>query len=259
MSSLKPAKSFVSRSSSFHRTKSQWLRDLTSEGVEPNPGPKPSKSRSKSRPKKKKGSRGKKRADGDIPRPIHCTVTTASCSVPKIPRNYLFRFLDSTQTLLSGSNVGTTAGSYYFSLNANVQSGTLVSLFDQYRFLACRFRFLPRQNLIAPSASTYPPLYTVIDYDNATAPASRGAIQSYSNCSESQVYESVERTFCPHIATAAYSGSFTSYSNMAKVWIDSASPSVQHYGIKYWIDTCPIPIPVWDIVVEYWIQFRNTI
>lgn len=219
--------------------------------------PQPSKGKMpKSHSNKKKNALA--RSDGDIPRPVKCTVSTSSCKIPRVPRVYTFRFLDSTQSTFYGSNSGYTSGSFYFSLS-NVQSGSLVSLFDQYRFIACRFRLLPRQNLLAPSTSTYPPLYTVIDYDNATAPSSRAAIQSYANCTESQVYESVERSFCPHIAVAAYSGSFSSYSNMAMVWIDSASPSVQHYGLKYWIDTCPTATPVWDIVVEYWIQFRNTI
>jgi len=34
------------------------------------------------------------------------------------------------------------------------------------------------------------------------------------------------------MAVAAYSGAFTSYSNLVGGWIDSASPAVQHYGIK---------------------------
>lgn len=257
LSDVKPAASFSSSAQPFHKAKSEWVADLTTQGVEPNPGPRRGQRGRKAPSKKKAKSRG--RSDGDIPRPVRCKVNTISCSIPKVPRTYLFRFLDSTQTTWSGSNAGTTGGSFYFTLTANVQSSALVSLFDQYRFLACRFRIIPRQNLITPVSSTYPPLYTVIDYDNATAPASRAAIQAYSNVSETEVYESVERVFCPHAAIAAYNATFNGYGNVAKMWVDSASPNVQFYGVKYWIDTCPIPIPVWDVEVEYWIQFRNTI
>jgi hypothetical protein len=259
LADVKPASTYCSKSLPFNKTKKQWVLDLTTQGIEPNPGPqKSSKGRGKGKSNKK--SRGKKGVDGDIPRPVRCTVTTVSCTVPKVPRNYVFRLLDSTQTTWSGSNVGTTGGSYYFTLTSNTAvSSTLTSLFDQYRFLAARFRIIPRQNLIAPVTSTYPPLYVVIDYDNATSPASRAAIQAYSNCSETQVYESIERVFCPHVALAAYTSTFSGYANAAKMWIDSGTPNVQHYGVKYWIDTCPLPLPVWDVEVEYWVQFRNTI
>jgi hypothetical protein len=259
LSDVKPASTYCSKSLPSNKTKKQWVLDLTTQGIEPNPGPQKS-SKGQGKGKMHKKSRGKKGADGDIPRPVRCTVTTVSCTIPKVPRNYIFRFLDTTQSTWVGSNGGASAGGYFFTLTGNVSAAsTLVSLFDQYRFLAARFRIIPRQNLIAPVTSTYPPLYVAIDYDNATAPSSRAAIQAYSNCSETQVYESVERVFCPHVALAAYNATFGGYANAAKMWIDSSTSNVQHYGVKYWIDTCPLPLPTWDVEVEYWVQFRNTI
>jgi len=40
------------------------------------------------------------------------------------------------------------------------------------------------------------------------------------------------RKFIPHVAVASYSGTFTSFTNEVAPWIDIASPSVQHYGLK---------------------------
>jgi hypothetical protein len=136
---------------------------------------------------------------------------------------------------ISATNVETT-GAYYFTLDSLPSYTDFTSLFDQYRIAQVTVRFIP---VVAPfgastTAALLPDLHTVIDYDDAVAPATVDVMRQYGTHSvaPNQVY--FERVLTPRYAVASYSGTFTSYS-LAPVftWIDSNSPSVQYYGVKW--------------------------
>jgi hypothetical protein len=102
----------------------------------------------------------------------------------------------------------------------------------------------------------------VIDYDDTSALSSAGAAVVYSNCVVLNPGESVERIFKPKVAIAAYTGSFSGYAVEDDVWIDAASSTVQHYGVKVWVDPCTAGqtlLQSWDVTVEYFIRFRKSI
>jgi len=65
------------------------------------------------------------------------------------------------------------------------------------------------------------------------------------------------RKWRPHIATAAYSGVFTSFKNEPSTWIDVASPGVQHYGLKVAADVTSTNSVAIKMFVRVWVQFRN--
>jgi len=155
-----------------------------------------------------------------------------------------------------------TSNSWNFTLAAaNVGSG----FWDQYRIQAVRFTIRPENNaigLVTNSTTQIQPLYCVIDYDDSTNLASIAAAESYSTCIVLSAGESCERVIQPRIAVAAYNGAFGGFANLGNQWIDSASSTVQHYGIKTYVPggaAGQTQLATWDVIVEYYIQFRKSI
>lgn len=166
--------------------------------------------------------------------------------------------LRASQSAFGGSVPAGTGIGYVFALSQITNYTDFTLTFDQYRFAAIEIRFMPYWNHQLPSANTQGRLFTCIDYDDANTPASANAIRDYPSCVVTQPWESVTRTFVPHTAEAAYSGTFTSFSNKENSWIDSASPGVQHFGLKAWCDGSTVaPGTTYSVEIRYFIEFRN--
>jgi hypothetical protein len=151
-------------------------------------------------------------------------------------------------------------------LNFTLASSSISSgQWDQYKLLAVRFTVSPDQNavgLFTNATTTYTPLYIVIDYDDSATLGSVAAAEAYNNCVVLGAGESCSRLFQPRMAVAAYSGTFASFANMADQWIDAASSSVQHYGIKIIIPGATAAqtlLPSWQLSTEYFFAFRKSI
>lgn len=106
-------------------------------------------------------------------------------------------------------------------------SASYAAVFDTYRILQVTVEFFPQST---PTISQ-PSVYTVIDYDDSAA-STISALQRYDTLQVVPMGTYFQRTFNPRIATAAYSGVFTSFAQSKSSWIDMASTSVIHYGIK---------------------------
>jgi hypothetical protein len=213
------------------------------------------------KPRRQRARKSRTNVDlGDVPRPLIRTFTTKSCALPVQSDECTIRV--STSQVLAASASAVTAGVYYFSLSA---SGLSTGPFDQYRIDCIRFSVLPQNNaigLVTNSTTSLVPLYHVIDYDDANALGSATAALAYNNCVTLSPGESLERTFRPRMALAAYSGAFSSYANVDPVWIDVVSTGVQHYGAKIFIPQATVAqtlLQTWDVVIEYWISLRNAI
>jgi hypothetical protein len=189
------------------------------------------------------------------------TYRTISTPLPRVSETCVVRAQASNTQ--SAQPTAYTAASYAFSL-ASVGLGT--GFWDQYKLEAIRFTVAPQNNaigLVTNSTTTLVPLYCVIDYDDSSNLTSAGQAQSYSNCVVVNPGESVERTFKPRMAIGAFGGStFTSYANVADLWIDAASTNVLHYGVKLFIPgtaAAQTLLQSWDITIEYFLQFRKSI
>lgn len=132
----------------------------------------------------------------------------------------------------------TNTGAILVTLSLAGNLSAYTALFDQYRIVAIVITLTPTINMNAIVATSVymPRLYTCIDYDDATAPGSVNAIQQYDSCIVSPPFSAITRIIKPCMALAAYSGTFSSYANVSDQWIDMASPSVQHYGMKYAVE-----------------------
>lgn len=211
--------------------------------------------------RKNKQRKGRKSyVGGDVPPPQHYTHTTMSCPLPRVTESTVVRAL--AQTQLAATPVSDLKTSFNFQLgNANVGAG----FYDQYRIEAIRFVVSPQNNaigLVTNSTTSIVPMYIVIDYDDSSNLTSVAQAESYSNCLVLHPGESCERIFKPRVAVAAYTGTFTGFITAADQWIDAASTTVQHYGIKTIVPgviAAQTLLQSWDISIEYFIQFRKSI
>jgi hypothetical protein len=180
-------------------------------------------------------------------------------ALPKTTQECTFRQVAITQLFQGTSAV---YGALNFSLSS-LSGYSNLNIWDQYRIDAVRVSIVPTANALFTtdlSDQVYSELYCVIDYDDSTNLTSLASALKYDNCIVLVPTESLERTFQPRLAVAAYSGSFTSYANMPPQWIDTVNNAVQHYGIKYAISPAvagQTTMQSWDVITEYYISFRS--
>ncbi len=157
------------------------------------------------------------------------------------------------ESLVSTSTTVPTLFGTYFIISQLGDISCLTGLFDQYRIVQLEVWIVPQ----ATSNNGNAIMKSVVDYDNASTPASISAVDNYQNCHTTSLNSGHYRRFTPHAAVAAYTGgAFGGYTNMAAPWIDSASTNVQHYGIKLYLDATTAVVPV-DLVTRFHVQFRN--
>lgn len=133
-------------------------------------------------------------------------------------------------------------GSFSFTLGQLDISAALSTLYDQYRILGVDITFKPQYNVDQANTvnSFLGELLTVIDYDDATVPSSITTLRAYESVVVSNTMTKQHRRFVPKMALAAYSGSlFNAFANQSGQWLDLASSSIPHYGIKWALTGSP--------------------
>lgn len=123
-----------------------------------------------------------------------------------------------------------TYGSYSFTLSQCASASQYSGLFDQYRIELVEVWIECASNATGTATTA---LATAIDLDDANTPASIGELEDRQGALYGGDANGRYHAWRPHIAIAEFSGTFTSYGNVAAGWIDVASPAVQHYGLKY--------------------------
>jgi len=142
--------------------------------------------------------------------------------------------------------------SFTFAVFAMPDISSLTSLFDQYMLAEVEFWLIPQMTASTATGE----LATVADYDDSANLSTFNAALGYQNCRVSSPLTGHYRKIQPHVALAAYAGTFTSYANACGVWIDAGSPSVYHYGIKSAATPTNVSI-TYDIIVRYTTYWRN--
>jgi hypothetical protein len=175
----------------------------------------------------------------------------------------IYRFRrTSTSADVSQLAASDNSGGYAFVLS-NVPGYTeYTALFDQYKIEMVRVIWRPRWNFsaIGSIATDVNPLFiSVIDYDDASTLTIAQSLE-YQSYKETRFDQDHVRCIKPRIALGAYSGTFTSFANVPAPWIDCASPSVQHYGIKFVVSGGALgqtALMTYSAEVEYFVKFRQ--
>jgi hypothetical protein len=154
--------------------------------------------------------------------------------------------LQTIQCILTGENALFTSsasvptyGGLVFTTNSVANPAAYLSLFDQYRVDLIEVWV---RSTAPQGTSTFADMASCIDLDDGNTPTNFVEVENHP---QSVVASSgAGRYFCwqPHVAVALFSGAFTSYGSEPGGWIDSASPSVQHFGLKFAMGTEPVPL-----------------
>jgi hypothetical protein len=194
-----------------------------------------------------------------VPKEIHLDWSLISGRFPHMNEqlfkdNQVWNFETSLTTdgVFTTSTSTPTSVGLTFTGNAIPEFASFTAIFDQYRMVKVRCWFIPG------SASTSSLWKSVVDYDNTATTATSAFFDEYNNCHTSTLSNCHYREFQLHAAIAAYSGTFTSFANEPSPWIDCASPSVAHYGVKLYAETSVATASV-SLITKYWFQFRNKI
>lgn len=170
--------------------------------------------------------------------------------------NAVFNVFQTADLGAISSGAAPVTGAINFGFVQLNHAAALTAIFDQYRLAMVEVTFQPDLTIAAPTQEC-PLFYTVVDLDDSTA-ITIAQLLEYSGLQESIALKRHQHTFVPHVAVAAYSGAFTSFMNEEAPWIDVASPSVQHYGVKYGFAAEPSAASYgYNIKVRYHFQFRN--
>jgi hypothetical protein len=152
----------------------------------------------------------------------------------RIPRSFERRTLwikSSYTGSFSTSSSLPVFGALDFQLSSVNNYTSYAAIFDQYCIAAAVIRFETQVNSV-PAGSVVGSLITVIDHDDANALSTIAAALEYSTALESPSYLGQTRLVYPRFAVGAYTGSFGGFGNLTG-YIDCASTTVQHYGLKY--------------------------
>jgi hypothetical protein len=142
------------------------------------------------------------------------------------------------------------------------QFSQFAAVFDQYRFTMIEIWLTPSGPACAPSYlnTTGGRMYSVTDYDDSNNLSSSNNALQYQNVLVTSFTDGHYRRFTPHIAVAAYGGAFNQFKNEVADWIDCASTNLQHYGVKFLVDTTAGTADVkFDAFYRITVEFRNTI
>lgn len=190
-----------------------------------------------------------------------CKTYTFSQTVPAsskiLPANKVYSICSETinPTALTTSTTVPTFYSRAFQVSDLDLITSLVSVFDQYRIDAVEVWFECSTSLATSNGAQ--DLYTVIDYDDANNLTSLNTALDYGNVMVSPHGEHHYRKFHPHVAVAAYSGTFTSFLNSPAQWIDAASANVQHFGFKVAAGVTTSATISYNLRIRYWTSWRN--
>jgi hypothetical protein len=179
------------------------------------------------------------------------------------PKDQVYRFVRSytnpTQVTATATGAG---GALAFTLNSVATSSDFTSLFDQYRMVNAVVKFVP---LAAPlgqstSSTNFPVIYTAIDPDDSTTPASQADLEQYETLQVVPNGQPFQRSLTPKAALAAYSGVFTSFAQAPqRMWMDCSSDSIQFYGLKWFVPsiTTAGTFNLYAIEIALTMEFRH--
>jgi len=173
-----------------------------------------------------------------------------------VPSNQSFRISQSIEVvgILTTSATIPTFASQAFAISQLDQVTSLSSVFDQYKIDEIEVWIAPAGITTGTNLGL---LTSVVDYDDVGTLSTVAQALDYTNALTTTGFQGHYRRWKPHVATAAYSGAFTSFANEVSPWLDFASPGVQHFGLKLAAQpTVGSTIP-YNMIARFHVQMRN--
>ncbi len=149
-------------------------------------------------------------------------------------------------------------GAMQFRLNALPDYTEFTTLFDQYRIDKVKVQFMPRGNSSEVGTNNNNcKIFTVLDYDDDTAPASIDAVCEYDNLRTGTYDKDHTRSLVPKFSDAIYQSAVATAYGPKTGWLDCSYPAVPHYGLKYVLQaTAAASNVIIDIKYTYYVSFK---
>lgn len=184
-----------------------------------------------------------------------------------VPRNKLRKY--STDVLyyfkrhvdygeLTISNTVNTYTVYNFSLSDLPNSAEFTGLFDMYKVTAVKVTFLPQQTqsisigtINNPNASSR--FFSVIDYNDGTAPSSIDELRQYQTCQFTSVLK-------PHTRYIPKPKILDTNGFAISPWMSTASPNANYFGLKVAVepmDSTSTLSMIYTVEVEMYLVFKQ--
>lgn len=171
------------------------------------------------------------------------------------------RFVSGKLALNGNDAVSTQLGGVNFTLTDVPSNGELTVLFDQYKIAGIAYRWVINTDPMVLTVKKYPRLIWVHDYDDSSAPGAFNDLAQYPKMREHWFTENRQCTkwkfIRPARAAVEYeSATLSSYRPQWKGFIDCASNTAPHYGIKYYVDQFQTGVSLY-LQCRYYLVFKN--
>lgn len=163
-------------------------------------------------------------------------------------------------------------GAFSFNMNLVPNAAEYSALYDQYKINGVSLRFIPKTNQFqggtsgTQNALGYGQVITVLDYDDSGTPISKDALLEFGSAKVSRSNQIHKRYFKPKMLNLAFINAGTNgYSVGPARWLDWNQSTVEHYGVKWWIDAPTVPNTAtdsssiaYDVYATFYFQCKNT-
>lgn len=176
------------------------------------------------------------------------------------PVHYFKRVQFATSVItVTGTNVFSASS---FELQNVPNNSEFTALYDQYKITAIKYQILPRGNVaeIGTSATqgNMGRVFSVLDYDDSNAPSSFNDMIQYQNCKVTPSTVTHTRYLKPRFNLDILSGSVGVTANAPRTgWIDCTNADVKHRGVKIGIQAPTNATVTYDLMVTYYLAFKN--
>lgn len=148
-----------------------------------------------------------------------------------------------------------------WSLNQLPSVSEFTSLFDRYKITYIKLYVHLKVDPSAQSATaaTYPKLYYIKDFDDASTPASLDALREYANCQVKVLNPNrpvVIRIRPSQLNLVYRTGISSSYTPKWNQWVDMGTTDIPFYGLKMGIDNLTNTNYTVDIEAKMWFKCK---
>lgn len=146
------------------------------------------------------------------------------------------------KTFVRDINITATAlyGVFTFKLSDLPSGSEFTNLFQAYKINGVRLDFVPTANSADVGSATMhlPIMHYVYDFDDTAPPTSYTEVFQYDTVKSRRCDKPWSLFIKPKVLTEAFQQGVTqAYGYSRNMWLSTAYPSVEHYGVKYYLES----------------------
>lgn len=154
-----------------------------------------------------------------------------------------------------------TFGTFTFSLGLLPNNGEFTSMFQHYRINCVVLKFIPQYNnadTAAATANRLPVMHMATDYNSIAPWLSANDAFQYQNLKTVRTGGPFSHKIYPRYLTDVFqSVASVSALSARRGWISTDAPAVQHYGLKYFLDSGGASSSTIKVYAKYYLSFKN--